>query len=130
MPAFIAEVGLDSVANNPVIELLGFYLNVTILAAWIHHVGAQRALARDELAVWQQQEQQRLKYEVVRQTVTLNQALEYADEKNRQKTEALGYITTCARLWPLYVGYAKLLDSAVGKAHSMQYIRAIERSAS
>ncbi|HEY9280726.1 MAG TPA: ATP-binding protein [Eoetvoesiella sp.] len=129
LPAIIDHMSMGGVGINPVIALAGFYLNLTLLAGWIAHVGRQRRSAYKELARLQEDENTRLNEEVARQTKALNQALKYADEKNHQKTEILGYIGHDLRA-PLatIVGYARLL-SAGHTVDRDSHIQAIERSA-
>lgn len=129
LPAFLYPKGIDSIGVNPIGALLGFYLNLALLAAWITLMGKQRNAANQALRDWQAQENQRLNAEVGRQTEALNQALEYADDKNRQKTEILSYIGHDLRA-PLatIVGYARLLARSPASEHAA-HIRAIERSA-
>jgi len=129
LPEFFYDLGPYAVGTHPLISLLIFYINLTALSAWIHHVGWQRNQATRALAQWQQQENQRLEDEVARQTQALNQALQYADEKNRQKTEILGYIGHDLRT-PLatIVGYARLLAQAPPDRQAA-HVDAIVRSA-
>jgi len=129
MPDFVYEAGTYSALNNPVLALLALYFNLTIIAVWIYQVGKQRNAARDMLTVWQERQQRHLKDEVDRQTMALNQALKYADEKNRQKTEILSYVGHDLRA-PLatIVGYAQLLNESATPAQA-SHLRAIERSA-
>lgn len=128
LPDFIYESWLKGIGVNPIAALLGFYLSLTLLAAWITLVGKQRNAANKALAQWQARENQRLSDEVGIQTQALNKALEYANDKNRQKTEILSYIGHDLRA-PLatIVGYARLLaDSPASERQA--HLRAIERN--
>lgn len=126
-PEAILQLGLD-IHPNPIVALVGLATNLAVLAAWIHQVGAQRAAARVELANWQQREQERLLAEVERQTRALNQALAYAEEKNRQQVQMLGYITHDLRA-PLanIAGHARTLEQTVAPARE-HHVQAIDRS--
>ncbi len=117
----------EDIQPNPVVALLGLCFNLVVLAAWISHVGKQRIAARAALATWQQSEQDRLREEVARQTQALNEALLYAEEKSRQKTQTLGYISHDLRA-PLatIAGYVRLLNTQ--NEPQAEHIRAIERS--
>lgn len=129
LPDFISPPGLDSVGINPVVALLGFYINLTLLSGWITLVGKQRTEAHQALASWQEQENLRLSAEVEKQTQALSEALKYAHEKNRQKTEILGYVGHDLRA-PLatIVGYSRLIETADEKAKA-EYLQAIQRNA-
>jgi signal transduction histidine kinase len=113
---------------NPIVSLIGLATHLVVLAAWINHVGKQRQEARDQLVEWQASEQDRLRQEVARRTLELNDALADAREKNQQKIETLGYVSHDLRA-PLatIASYAKLLHE---RADSRQasLILAIERS--
>ncbi|MBA5770906.1 hypothetical protein, partial [Escherichia coli] len=61
---------------NPVIAIVVLATHLLVLAAWIHHVGRQRTEARKRLEHWQLTEQDRLRDEVARRTVALNDALQ------------------------------------------------------
>jgi len=128
-PSFFQQIGNGDVSTNPLIALIGLGINLTLMAAWINHARLQRKAAHDELDKWQQQEQHRLQDEVARQTHALNQALAYADAKNRQRSEMLGYISHDLRA-PLatMLGYARRLGQTA-PAQQGPYLRAIERSA-
>lgn len=121
--------GIDDMARSPAMTLVGLTINLTLIAAWISHVGKQRQTARKALTSWQEQEQHRLETEVGRQTHALNQALQYANENNRKKTETLGYVSHDLRA-PLVtiIGYAQLLSNTQTSAQK-PHIQAIERSA-
>lgn len=126
LPEFLLSLGPLRV--NPMLALVHFYINLAALAAWINHVGKQRREANRTLLEWQQSENQRLSEEVARQTKALSQAVQYANEKNRQKTELLAYISHDLRA-PLatIVGYAQLLHE--GARHNQNpHIDAIVRS--
>lgn len=115
---------------NPIVSITGLATNLVVLAAWINHVGKQRQEAREALAEWQTSEQERLREEVARRTLALNEALADAQEKNRQKVETLGFVSHDLRA-PLatIASYAKLLqERADSKQASL--ILAIERSVS
>lgn len=129
LPTWIVELNMRDSANNPVIGLLGLFVNLSFLAAWAVIVARQRSQAQQTLLEHRKHEQNRLQAEVERQTEALNSALQYANEKNQQKTETLGYIGHDLRA-PLatIAGYAQLLDIDK-KPSQTQYIRAIERSA-
>jgi len=128
LPDFVYRGSLGGIAVNPVAMLLGFYLSLALLAAWITLMGKQRNAANEALAQWQARENQRLSEEVEIQTQALNKALEYAQDKNRQKTEILSYIGHDLRA-PLatVVGYARLLARSPA-AEQQTYLRAIERN--
>ena len=113
---------------NPVIAVIGLATHLIVLAAWINHVGKQRLAARAELADWQRTEHDRLREQVARRTLELNEALRYAEERNQQKIETLGYVSHDLRA-PLATisSYARLLlDAADSKQSTL--IHAIERS--
>jgi signal transduction histidine kinase len=113
---------------NPIVAVTALAAHLVVLAAWINHVGKQRQEARQQLAEQQSSEQQRLRDEVARRTLALNDALLDAEEKNRQKIETLGYVSHDLRA-PLATisSYVALLQ---GEADSKQapLILAIERS--
>lgn len=115
---------------NPLVSITGLATNLVVLAAWINHVGKQRQEAREELADWQTSEQERLRQEVARRTLALNNALADAQEKNQQKIETLGYVSHDLRA-PLatIASYAKLLHERAD-ASQASLILAIERSVS
>jgi len=119
---------IDPVVCSSVLSLAGLLINLAIVAVWIHHIARQRRVATDKLLAWQEQEQQKLQEEVARQTAALHQAVEYADQRNRQKTEILGYIGHDLRT-PLATisGYVKLLKGS-NRAYDASYVLAIERS--
>lgn len=125
-PDFFVRLGND-IWPNPVIALLGLGFNLVVFTSWISLVGRQRRAAQDALANLQRNEQERLRSEVDRQTRALNEALQYAEEKNRQKTLTLGYISHDLRA-PLatIAGYARLLSEQEGSGK--QHVHAIERS--
>ena len=113
---------------NPVVSVIGLATHLIVLAAWINHVGKQRLAARAELADWQRTEHDRLREQVERRTLELNEALLYAEERNQQKIETLGYVSHDLRA-PLATisSYARLLlDAADSKQSTL--IHAIERS--
>lgn len=129
LPEVLSPPGLDGLGVNPVLALLGFYLNLTLLSGWITFVGKQRKEAAQALTTWQEEENVRLSDEVQRQTKALNQALEYANEKNREKTEILGYVSHDLRA-PLatIVGYTRLIEKEHLPAQT-EYLQAIQRNA-
>lgn len=131
LPEWIHSLTMNNSSNNPVIGLVGFYINLAVLMAWMVLVWRQRSQARDALESLQRDEQARLSDEVARQTTALNKALVYADEKNRQKTEMLGYISHDLRApAATIIGYVQLLtqhaDDAIDR---QQYLQTIKRSA-
>ncbi|WP_158215439.1 sensor histidine kinase [Candidimonas nitroreducens] len=128
LPDFVYQGTLGGLGVNPLAVLFGFYLSLALLAAWITLLGKQRNSATEALAQWQAQENQRLSAEVATQTQALNKALEYANDKNRQKTEILSYIGHDLRA-PLatIVGYARLLVHSPASERAAQ-LRAIERN--
>ncbi len=130
LPDFAISLGLGNVDYNPVLALMGLAVNLAVLTAWMLLIGKQRKAAYDALADWQELEQERLKGEIARRTAALNKALHYAHEKNRQKTETLGYISHDLRA-PLatILGYIRLLGETQ-TAEQAPHVRAIERSAS
>src|SRR3546814_13854370 len=112
--------GIDDMTRSPAMTLVGLTINLTLIAAWINHVGKQRQTARNALTSWQEQEQHRLETEVGRQTHALNQQLQYANENSRKKTETLGYVSQALRA-PLetIIGYAQLLsDTQPSQQHT------------
>lgn len=126
-PDFFVRLGSD-IWPNPVIALMGLGFNLVVFTSWISLVGRQRRAAQEALATLQQNKQERLRSEVARQTRALNEALQYAEEKNRQKTLTLGYIGHDLRA-PLatIAGYARLL-SQQESSDDKRHVRAIERS--
>ncbi|MDN7881216.1 sensor histidine kinase [Burkholderia aenigmatica] len=113
---------------NPVIAIIGLATHLLVLAAWIHHVGRQRTEARTRLEHWQITEQDRLRDEVARRTVALNDALQQVTTHMQQKIETLGYVSHDLRA-PLSTinGYAKLLLQSATRGQA-QLIRSIDRS--
>ena len=130
LPGSIESLGLSHAYDNPVLALAALAINLAILTAWIVLVCKERGDARRALVAWQEQEQERLKQEIARQTAELKEARHYAEEKNRQKTEMLGYIGHDLRE-PLatIVSYARLLQD-VPDTTRQAYAKAIERNAS
>lgn len=128
-PQWVTALNMSDSATNPIVGLLSLYVNLAFLAAWIVIIAKQRNQAQRDLLAQRRQEKNRLQAEVARQTAALNSALQYANEKNRQKTETLGYIGHDLRA-PLatIAGYAQLLNKE-NKPSQAPYIRAIERSA-
>lgn len=113
---------------NPVIAIVGLATHLLVLAAWIHHVGRQRTEARKRLEHWQLTEQDRLRDEVARRTVALNDALQQVTTHMQQKIETLGYVSHDLRA-PLSTinGYAKLLLQSATHSQA-RLIRSIDRS--
>lgn len=113
---------------NPVIAIIGLATHLVVLAAWIHHVGRQRTEARKRLEHWQLTEQDRLRDEVAKRTVALNDALQQAKTHMQQKIETLGYVSHDLRA-PLSTinGYAKLLLQSATQGQA-RLIRSIDRS--
>lgn len=128
LPDYIASLSMGTLRMNPVLALSSFFLNLTLLAAWVAHVGVQRKGALEKISRLQREENQRLAKEVAKQTSALNEALKYADEKNRQQTQIVGYISHDLRA-PLatVAGYAKLLQQTASKQQEPQ-LNAIVRS--
>ncbi len=123
-----AIAGIDPAIFNTMLWLVGLFINLAIVAVWIHHIAEQRRTTTDKFLARQEQEQQKLHEEVAKQTAALHQAVEYADQRNRQKTEILGYIGHDLR-GPLATisGYVKLLKNG-NQAHAASYVQSIERS--
>lgn len=113
---------------NPVIAIVGLATHLLVLAAWIHHVGRQRTEARKRLEHWQLTEQDRLRDEVARRTLALNDALQQVTTHMQQKIETLGYVSHDLRA-PLSTinGYAKLLLQGATRGQA-RLIRSIDRS--
>ncbi|SDH87148.1 sensor histidine kinase [Paraburkholderia phenazinium] len=127
LPAGLAWLKSD-IHPNPVVAIIGLATNLIVLAAWINHVGKQRIAVRTELADWQRTEHDRLRDQVAQRTLELNETLGYAEEKNQQLIETLGYVSHDLRA-PLatITSYARLLlNLADSKQESL--IQAIERS--
>lgn len=102
--------------------------DLTVLTLWLAHVGNPRQRARAVLAKWQAKEHVRLSREVAQQTAALNQALAYAEQKNRQKIQTLGYVGHDLRA-PLatILGYVRLLRASHRRPKA-EHLDAIERS--
>jgi signal transduction histidine kinase len=113
---------------NPVIAIIGLATHLLVLAAWIDHVGRQRTEARKRLEHWQLTEQDRLRDEVAKRTLALNDALHQARTHMQQKIETLGYVSHDLRA-PLSTinGYAKLLLQSATRSQA-RLIRSIDRS--
>ncbi|NYT75973.1 hypothetical protein H0A71_03080 [Alcaligenaceae bacterium] len=113
---------------SPQVSLIALAINLALIAAWINEIAVQRNKARNALFLWQEQEQERLKAEVERQTQALNQALQYADEANRKKSEGLGYISHDLRA-PLsaILGDAEMLSPTLN-TEQKRYARSIVQS--
>ncbi|KAB0643941.1 sensor histidine kinase [Burkholderia latens] len=118
----------SDVYPNPVIAIVGLATHLLVLAAWINHVGRQRTEARKRLEHWQLTEQDRLRDEVAKRTVALNDALHQARTHMQQKIETLGYVSHDLRA-PLSTinGYAKLLLQSATRSQA-RLIRSIDRS--
>jgi len=128
LPDSIGSLSMGSLRMNPVLALSGFLINLALFAGWIAHVGLQRRKALEKIARLQREENIRLTQEVARQTQALNEALQYADEKNRQQTQIVGYISHDLRA-PLatIAGYTKLLESNASEQQQLK-LNAITRS--
>ncbi|MBN3789509.1 sensor histidine kinase [Burkholderia sp. Ac-20353] len=113
---------------NPVIAIIGLATHLLVLAAWINHVGRQRTEARKRLEHWQLTEQDRLRDEVAKRTVALNEALHQAHTNMQQKIETLGYVSHDLRA-PLSTinGYSKLLLQSATR-NQTRLIQSIDRS--
>ncbi|ACD16795.1 integral membrane sensor signal transduction histidine kinase [Paraburkholderia phytofirmans PsJN] len=127
LPTALAWLKSD-IHPNPVVAVTGLATNLIVLAAWINHVGKQRLAARTALADWQRTEHDRLREQVAQRTVELNEALLYAEEKNQQLIETLGYVSHDLRA-PLatITGYARQLRE-LADSKQVKPILAIERS--
>ncbi|MET1533269.1 sensor histidine kinase [Burkholderia sola] len=127
LPSVLSWIHSD-VFPNPVIAIIGLATHLLVLAAWIHHVGRQRTEARKRLEHWQLTEQDRLRDEVARRTVALNEALQQSKTHMQQKIETLGYVSHDLRA-PLSTinGYAKLLLQGATRGQA-RLIRSIDRS--
>lgn len=127
MPAWLFWLKSD-LYPNPVIAIIGLATHLLVLAAWIDHVGRQRTDARKRLEHWQLTEQDRLRDEVAKRTVALNDALQQARTHMQQKIETLGYVSHDLRA-PLSTinGYAKLLLQSATRSQA-RLIRSIDRS--
>ncbi|WP_321929138.1 sensor histidine kinase [Burkholderia cenocepacia] len=127
LPSVLSWIRSD-VFPNPVIAIIGLATHLLVLAAWIHHVGKQRTEARKRLEHWQLTEQDRLRDEVARRTVALNDALQQSKTHLQQKIETLGYVSHDLRA-PLSTinGYAKLLLQGATRGQA-RLIRSIDRS--
>ncbi|MDR8052200.1 sensor histidine kinase [Burkholderia cenocepacia] len=127
LPSALSWIRSD-VFPNPVIAIIGLATHLLVLAAWIHHVGRQRTEARKRLEHWQLTEQDRLRDEVARRTVALNDALQQSKTHMQQKIETLGYVSHDLRA-PLSTinGYAKLLLQGATRSQA-RLIRSIDRS--
>lgn len=106
----------------------GLLVGLVVLAAWTHHLSHQQHAAQRKLVQWQAHEQQRLHNEVARKTRALNAALEQAEQRAREQTRLMAYISHDLRA-PLatIVGHARMLQGDL--AASPPQLQAIERSA-
>ncbi|WP_083851250.1 ATP-binding protein [Pusillimonas noertemannii] len=111
LPEYVASLSMGTLWVNPVVALAGLFINLTLLAGWVAHVGVQRRTALEKISRLQREENERLALEVARQTKALNQALEYAGEKNRQQTQIASYVSHDLRA-PLatIMGYSRLIE--------------------
>ncbi|HKT65137.1 MAG TPA: sensor histidine kinase [Burkholderia sp.] len=127
VPAWLFWLKSD-IYPNPVVAIVGLATHLLVLAAWIHHVGRQRTEARKRLEHWQLTEQDRLRDEVAKRTVALNDALHQVRTHMQQKIETLGYVSHDLRA-PLSTinGYAKLLLQSATRSQA-RLIRSIDRS--
>ncbi|MGU7840935.1 sensor histidine kinase [Burkholderia sp. AW33-5] len=127
IPAWLFWLKSD-IYPNPVIAIIGLATHLLVLAAWINHVGRQRTEARKRLEHWQLTEQDRLRDEVAKRTVALNDALQQVRMHMQQKIETLGYVSHDLRA-PLSTinGYAKLLLQGATRSQA-RLIRSIDRS--
>ncbi|WP_419690769.1 sensor histidine kinase [Burkholderia theae] len=127
LPPFLFWLKSD-IYPNPVIAIIGLATHLLVLAAWIHHVGRQRTEARKRLEQFQLTEQDRLRDEVAKRTVELNDALQLVKTHMQQKIETLGYVSHDLRA-PLSTinGYAKLLLQSATRGQA-RLIRSIDRS--
>ncbi|RXV66035.1 hybrid sensor histidine kinase/response regulator [Burkholderia stabilis] len=127
LPPFLFWLKSD-IYPNPVISIIGLATHLLVLAAWIHHVGRQRTEARKRLEQFQLTEQDRLRDEVAKRTVELNDALQLVKTHMQQKIETLGYVSHDLRA-PLSTinGYAKLLLQSATRGQA-RLIRSIDRS--
>ena len=130
LPRWVDELTMNDNINNSVLGLIAFAVNLAILMAWVVMIGKQRVQVQAKLISLQEKEKEHLAQEVQRQTAALHKALRYADEKNRQKTETLGFISHDLRA-PLatIVGYTRLLETNA-RPDQKPHIRAIEHGAS
>lgn len=127
LPSVLTWLNSD-IRPNPIVAIIGLATNLIVLAAWINHVGKQRIAARTELAAWQKTEHDRLREQVAQRTLELNDALLYAEQKNQQLIETLGYVSHDLRA-PLatITGYARQLRERAD-FRQVRPIEAIERS--
>ncbi|HZJ93596.1 MAG TPA: ATP-binding protein [Thiopseudomonas sp.] len=128
LPDSIGNLSMGSLRMNPILALSGFLINLALFAGWIAHVGLQRRKALEKISRLQREENIRLTEEVARQTKALNEALQYADEKNRQQTQIVGYISHDLRA-PLatIAGYTKLMEDNATEQQKLK-LNAITRS--
>ncbi|AXF25431.1 histidine kinase [Burkholderia pyrrocinia] len=127
LPPMLSWLKSD-ITPNPVVAIIGLATHLLVLAAWIHHVGRQRTEARKRLEHWQLTEQDRLRDEVAKRTLALNDALQQVTTHMQQKIETLGYVSHDLRA-PLSTinGYAKLLLQSATRGQA-RLIRSIDRS--
>jgi signal transduction histidine kinase len=127
IPSMLSWLKSD-IYPNPVMAIIGLATHLLVLAAWINHVGRQRTEARTRLEHWQLPEQDRLRDEVAKRTVALNDALYQAQTNMQQKIETLGYVSHDLRA-PLSTinGYSKLLLQSATQ-NQAKLIQSIDRS--
>uniref|UniRef100_UPI003342A14B sensor histidine kinase n=1 Tax=Castellaniella defragrans TaxID=75697 RepID=UPI003342A14B len=129
LPAILYPDGLYGQGHNPIVSFIGLMINLSILMAWMAFVDHRQIEANRSLAEAKTQEAERLDHEVKKQTKALHSALAYAEKKNQEKTQILGYIGHDLRA-PLSIimGYLRLLNHEVPETH-VKHLQAIERNA-
>ncbi|WP_295983278.1 sensor histidine kinase [uncultured Variovorax sp.] len=106
----------------------GMLIGLVALAGWAHHLSRQQHCAQRALALWQAQEQQRLREEVERKTRALNAALEQAELQAREQTQLLAYISHDLRA-PLSTIIGNVRRLGEEGTSPPERLQAIERSA-